>query len=136
MQVTSSQAQAMIDAAVAKASEIGVPVSLVVLDGGANLKAFTRMDGAVLGAIDIAMKKARTAVLFDCNSEDVWEYCKPGAAAHNLELTNGGLAPFPGGIPLKGLSGELIGAIGVSGGAVPQDFEIATAAVSAFTRLA
>ena len=108
-------------------------VIIAVLDAGAQLKAFSRMDGAVLGSIDVAMKKARTAALFEVNSEAVWEYCKPGAPGHALELSNGGLAPFAGGIPLKGTAGELIGAIGVSGGAVSQDFEVAQAAAAAFT---
>jgi uncharacterized protein GlcG (DUF336 family) len=134
MSLTSRQAAALIAAGEAKAREIGVPVNIAVFDAGARLKAFTRMDGAVLGSIDIAIKKATTAVLFACNSEAVWEYCKPGAPAHGLEHTNGGLAPFAGGIPLTGPAGELIGAVGVSGGAVPQDFEIAQAAAAAFAR--
>src|SRR5262245_9534921 len=132
MPLTYRQAQAMIDAGQSKASELGVPVIIAVLDAGTHLKAFSRMDGAVLGSIDIAIKKARTAVLFACNSEAVWEYCKPGAPAHGLELSNGGLAPFAGGIPLKGPTGALVGAVGVSGGAVPQDFAIAQAAAAAF----
>jgi uncharacterized protein GlcG (DUF336 family) len=132
MQLTSRHAQMMVDAGQSKASEIGVRVIIAVFDGSARLKAFSRMDGAVSGSIDSALKKARTAVLFECNSEAVWEYCKPGAPAHGLELSNGGLAPFAGGIPIKGPAGELIGAVGVSGGAVPQDFEIAQAAVAAF----
>jgi putative transposase len=57
------------------------------------------MDGAVLASIDIAIRKASTAVLFQANSGSVWDYCKPGAPAPGLELTNGGLAPFGGGIP-------------------------------------
>jgi uncharacterized protein GlcG (DUF336 family) len=108
-----------------------VPVNIAVLDAGTHLKAFSRMDGAVLGSIDIATRKARTAALFQTTSEAVWESCKPGAPAHALELTNGGLAPFAGGIPLVGPSGEVIGAVGVSGGAVPQDLEIAKAAAAA-----
>ncbi|WP_442920910.1 GlcG/HbpS family heme-binding protein [Mesorhizobium sp. CCNWLW176] len=75
----------------------------------------------MLGSIDLAIKKARTAVLFETTSEAVWEYCKPGAPAHSLELSNGGLTPFAGGISVKGRNGETLGAIGVSGGAVPQD---------------
>jgi uncharacterized protein GlcG (DUF336 family) len=133
MHITSRQAQAMLDAAQSKATEVGVPVIIAVVDTGSHLKAFCRMDGAVLASTDIAIKKARTAALFECNSEAVWEYCKPGALAHALELTNGGLAPFAGGIPLKGPGGELIGAIGVSGGAIPQDVEIAQAALAAFS---
>ena len=133
MQLTSHQAQTMIDAGTSKASEIGVPAVIAVFDAAAHLKAFSRMDGAVLASIDIAMKKARTAALFECNSEAVWEYCKPGAPAHGLEFSNGGLAPFAGGIPLKGPTGALVSAEGVSGGAIPQDFEIARAAVAAFS---
>ena len=132
MQLTSRQAQTVIDAAESKAAELGVPVIIAVCDAGAHLKAFSRMDGAVLGSIDIALKKARTAALFECNSEAIWEYCKPGAPAPALELSNGGLAPFAGGILLNGPAGEIVGAVGVSGGAVSQDFEVAQAAVSAF----
>jgi uncharacterized protein GlcG (DUF336 family) len=133
MILTSRQAQAVIDAARSKAADLGVPVIIAVLDAGTQLKAFTRMDGAVLGSIDIALKKARTSALFEANSEAVWEYCKPGAPAHALEHTNGGLAPFPGGVALKGPSGELLGAVGVSGGAVWQDAEIVQAAAAAFS---
>jgi uncharacterized protein GlcG (DUF336 family) len=130
--LTTRQAEALIAGAQAHAVQLGVPVNIAVLDAGAHLKAFSRMDGAVLGSIDVATRKARTAVLFDCNSEAVWDYCKPGAPAHGLELSNGGLAPFAGGIPLRGPEGRLLGAIGVSGGAVPQDQAIAEAAVAAF----
>ena len=130
--MTTHQAQAMLAAAQDRAAAIGVPVNVAVLDAGAHLKAFVRMDGAVLGSIDVAMKKARTAVLFNCTSDAVWEYCKPGAPAHGLELSNGGLAPFAGGLPLKGPDGETVGAVGVSGGAVPQDLDVAQAAVAAF----
>jgi uncharacterized protein GlcG (DUF336 family) len=63
MQITSSHARAAIAAGEAKADEIGVPMNIAVLDGGGHLKAFARMDGAVLGSIDIALKKAKTAVL-------------------------------------------------------------------------
>lgn len=135
MQLTSRQAQAVIDGAEAKARQLDLAVIIAVLDAGAHLKAFRRMDGAVLGSIDIAMSKAKTAVLFQANSEAVWEYCKPGAPAQGLQLTNGGLATFGGGIPLKGPDGVVIGALGVSGGAVPQDVEVAQAALAAFEKL-
>jgi uncharacterized protein GlcG (DUF336 family) len=123
----------MIEAAESKASKIGVAVIVAVIDASVHLKAFSRMDGAVLGSIDVALKKARTAALFEVSSEAVWEYCKPGAPAPGLEITNGGLAPFPGGVPLKDAAGKLIGAVGVSGGAPSQDLEIARAAAAAFS---
>lgn len=131
--ITLRQAWAMVVAAEAKAGALGVPVNVAVLDGGGHLKAFGRMDGAVLGSIDVATRKATTAVLFNTRSEAVWEYCKPGAPAPGLELTNGGLAPFGGGIPINHPNDGLIGAVGVSGGTVAQDLEIAEAAVAAFT---
>jgi uncharacterized protein GlcG (DUF336 family) len=91
------------------------------------------MDGAVLGSIELSSSKARTAVLFSIPSEAVWEYCKPGAPAPGLERSNGGLATFAGGLPLFDPAGVLVGAVGVSGGAVPQDLEIAKAAAAAFS---
>jgi uncharacterized protein GlcG (DUF336 family) len=116
MQITSHQAHVIIQGAEAKAREMGLPAVIAVLDAGAHLKALQRMDGAVLAAVDIAIRKASTAVLFQADSDAVWKYCKPGAPAHGLELTNGGLAPFGGGMPLKGVDGTVIGALGVSGG--------------------
>ncbi|MEM5300001.1 heme-binding protein [Burkholderia sp. JPY481] len=135
MLITSCQAQTVIDGAEEKARDLGLPVVIVVVDAGAHLKALRRMDGAVLASIYIAIRKASTAVLFQANSEAVWEFCKPGAPAPGLELTNGGLAPFGGGIPLKASNGIVIGALGVSGGTVEQDLEVAQAAFAAFQTL-
>lgn len=130
--ITRRHAQEILAAAEARAASLGVAANIALLDAGGHLKAFIRMDGAVLGSIDVAIRKAKTAVLFETTSEAVWDYCKPGASAHALELSNGGLAPFAGGIALKGGQGQTVGAIGVSGGAVPQDQEIAQVAVAAF----
>jgi uncharacterized protein GlcG (DUF336 family) len=131
--ITLRQAYAALRAAEEKATAIGIPVNIAVLDAGAHLKTFSRMDGALLGSIDVATRKAMTAALFQARSEAVWEYCKPGAPAPALELSNGGLAPFAGGIPLRGPQGEILGAIGVSGGTVAQDLEIAEAGVAVLT---
>ena len=122
----------MISAGRAKADELGVAVSLAVLDDGANLKTFVRMDGAWLGATDVALKKARTAVLFENETQVVGEVSRPGAQAHGLELTNDHLVTFAGGVPLRDGSGTLVGAVGVSGGQVAQDYDVARAAASAF----
>jgi uncharacterized protein GlcG (DUF336 family) len=129
--LTARQVDGILGAARSSASQLGIAVNIAVLDAGANLKSFFRMDGAVLGSIDVAMRKARTAVMFDCSSDAVWDYCRPGAPAPMLELSNGGLAPFAGGIPLRLSGGALIGAVGVSGGTVAQDLEIARAAAAA-----
>lgn len=128
--ISSGAVARIIAAAEAKAVQIGVAANIAVLDAGSHLKGFVRMDGAVLGAIDVAQGKARTAALFGMSSEAVWDYCRPGAPAHNLEASNGGLMPFAGGLPLT-LDDILVGAVGVSGGAPSQDLEIAEAAVAA-----
>lgn len=130
MALTTKGARAAMAAAETKAREIGVAAVVAVLDTGAHLKALSRMDGAPLGSLDIAQRKARTAALFGVASEAVWEYCKPGAPAPGLELTNGGLAPYGGGLPLVE-HGALVGAVGVSGGAIDQDMTIAQAAAAA-----
>lgn len=125
-----SQAQAALAAGQARAAALGVPVNIAVLDGAAHLQAFGRMDEAVLGSIDVALGKARTAALFGITSEAVWDYCKPGAPAPGLERSNGGLMTFPGGVPLRDADGRLLGAVGVSGGSPDQDADIARAAAA------
>ena len=129
--ITLDDARRIIAAGEARAREIGVPANIAVLDAGAHLKAFGRMDGALLGSIDIAANKARTAALFSMRTEAIGELCKPGGTSFGLEQTNGGLVVFAGGIPLVDESNVLIGAVGVSGGAVTQDLDVAEAAAAA-----
>lgn len=132
MQISSHQARSIIAAGEAQAKAIGVPVNIAVLDAGAQLKAFSRMDGALLGSIDIAVGKAKTAALFQMATEAVGEFCKPGGGSPGLEQTNGGLVVFGGGLPISRSDGTFLGAVGVSGGAVSQDMEIVLAALSGF----
>lgn len=129
--ISSEQARKIIAAGEDRARQIGVPVNIAVLDAGVHLKSLHRMDDALLGAISIAVDKARTAALFGMRTEDVGEFCKPGGTSPGLEQTNGGLVVFAGGIPLRDAAGVLIGAVGVSGGAVAQDLEVAEAAAAA-----
>ena len=131
MEISQARCDAALLAAEAKAAEIGVPMNIAILDSGANLKAFLRMDGALIGSIDIALRKAKTSAIFGMSSEAVGEFCKPGGTSPGLEQTNGGLVVFAGGLPLRDAEGRLLGAVGVSGGAVAQDFEVAQAAAAA-----
>ncbi|MCJ8159107.1 heme-binding protein [Sphingomonas sp. LaA6.9] len=131
MSITQAQADAAIAAARKTADAIGVPMNIAVYDDGANMKAFVRMDGAFLGSADIAMNKARTAALFGFNTEALYDFVKPGGTSPGFDRTNGGLIVFAGGIPVHDADGRLIGAVGVSGGAVAQDFEVAQAAAAA-----
>ncbi|UZO82690.1 heme-binding protein [Aquimarina sp. ERC-38] len=104
-------------------------VNIAVVDAGANLKAFIRMDQSFLGSIDVAIKKAKTARYFNMPTGELGKLTQPGGAIYNIELSNGGLVTFPGGIPIKNKNGTIIGAIGVSGGTIEQDHYIATQAV-------
>jgi uncharacterized protein GlcG (DUF336 family) len=113
------------------AATLGVAVCLVVCDAAGHLKAFARMDRVWLGAIDVALRKAKTSVLFEAETQLIWEVSRPDAQAHGLESSNGGLITFAGGIPLRTAAGEILGAIGVSGGQVAQDYAVAQAAMKA-----
>ena len=130
-EITLDQAQVALEAARKKADDLGTKMDIAIVDSGANLKAFLRMDGAWLGSIDIAIRKARTARFFDMNTGDIGQLSQPGGALYNIEHSNGGLITFPGGIPIKNGSGEIIGAIGVSGSSVENDHAVAEAGAAA-----
>lgn len=131
MNISLEQAEAVSNAAKAKAKEIGVPMNIAIVDEGANLKAFHRMDNAWLGSLDISIKKAKTSRFFDMNSGVIGSLSQPGGPLYQIEHSNGGLISFPGGVLLKDKSGAIVGAIGVSGGSVEQDHEVASAGAAA-----
>ncbi|ARV13914.1 GlcG/HbpS family heme-binding protein [Polaribacter sp. SA4-12] len=124
--ITHEEALEVMLAAKKKAEADGVLVNIAVVDAGANLKIFIRMDESFLGSIDVAIKKAKTARYFNIDTGKLGELTQPGGIIYNIELSNGGLVTFPGGIPIKNKDGKIIGAIGVSGGTIEQDREIAT----------
>lgn len=128
--ISLEQAERAVAAAVKKAEAIGTKMDIAVVDAGGNLKAFARMDGAWLGSIDIAQKKARTARYFDMNTGVIGGLSQPGGPLYNIEVSNGGLITFPGGVPIT--SGKtVIGAIGVSGSSVEDDHAVAEAGAKA-----
>ncbi len=128
-ELTLAMAQNMVAGALDKAEQIGVCVSIAVVDAGAHLKTFGHMDGAILGSVDVAQRKARTAVLFP---GDTGEFGRLVAAEGllGIELSNGGITGFPGGLPVYA-DGRLLGAVGVSGASAEQDREIARHAAGA-----
>lgn len=130
--ITLEDARRVIAAAEEKAREIGQPMNTAVVDGGRDLKAFARMEEAWLGSIDIAINKAFTAASFLMPTQDLAEMTQPGQPLYGLETTNNGrVVNFAGGIPLV-RDDEVVGAVGVSGGTVEQDQEVAEAGVAAF----
>ena len=128
--ISLDQAHAALAAAVAKAIETKTKMDIAIVDAGGNLKAFVRMDGAWLGSIDISIKKAKTARYFDFNTGDIGKLSQPGGPLYQIEVSNGGLITFPGGVPIK-VGDTVIGAIGVSGSTVENDHTVAAAGAAA-----
>ncbi len=131
MSITLAQAEKMIQAAQVKSAAIDTKMNIAVVDAGANLVAFARMDGAWLGSLDISIKKAKTARFFDMPTGAIGGLSQPGGPLFNIEHSNGGLITFPGGLPVTNAAGEVIGAIGVSGSSVENDHAVAEAGVAA-----
>ena len=132
--LTLEAAERIVAAAKKKAVQIKTKMDIAVVDAGGNLKAFVRMDGAWLGSIDIAQRKARTARWFDMDTGEIGKLSQPGGPLFGIEHSNGGLISFPGGVPLKNSKGEVVGAIGVSGSTVENDHAVATAGALALEK--
>lgn len=130
--MTLAEARKVIAAAEQKALEIGQPMNIAVADRGGNLVAHVRMDGAWIGSIDISINKAWTSRAFDIATQDLAEHSQSGHQFFGIHASNHGrVMVFAGGIPLK-RGGEVVGAIGVSGGSGQQDHAVAEAGVAAF----
>jgi uncharacterized protein GlcG (DUF336 family) len=133
--VTLEDARRVISAAENKAQEIGQPMNIAVVDAGGNLVSHVRMDGAWIGSIDISITKAFTSRAIDISTKDLGEHSQPGGQFYGIHVSNGGrIRIFAGGIPLSssGDGGEVVGAIGVSGGSGEQDQAVAEAGGAAF----
>src|SRR3954466_6760192 len=125
--ISTEAAHQIIAAAEAKASEIGTPMVIAVVDDGGVLKAFSRMDGAALLSVQVAQDKAYTAVGFAMPTHGWHDFIKDDAPLADGAPTGiDRLVIFGGGYPIT-IDGDLVGAIGVSGGHYSQDQEGAQA---------
>ena len=129
--ITLDDAKKIISAAEKKAIEINHPQNIAVVDSGGNLIAHVRMDGAWIGSIDISIKKAYTARAFNISTKDLAKDCQPGGQFYGIHESNDGrVMIFAGGIPII-KNGQIVGAIGVSGGSGEQDQLVAEAGANA-----
>jgi uncharacterized protein GlcG (DUF336 family) len=127
--ISSELAQKMVDAAVAKARELGVSENVAILDDGGILKAFSRMDGAPIPTIEMAQNKAYTALL-GVSTRDFFNAIQSDPSLVAGVPTLSRIAAWAGGFPIK-VNGELVGAIGVSGApTVASDEACANAALA------
>ncbi|MFC5045798.1 heme-binding protein [Aquimarina hainanensis] len=133
MSITLKQAEKIIEVAKQKSIDLDTKMNIAIVDSGANLLAFVRMDGAWIGSTDIALKKAKTARLFDMNTGNIGALSQPGGTLYNIEHSNNGLITFPGGVPIKNQEGDVVGAIGVSGSTVENDHAVAEAGANAYS---
>lgn len=130
--VALADARRVIEAAEKKALDIGQPMNIAVVDSGGNLVAHVRMDRAWLGSIDISIKKAFTSRAFDISTRELALHSQSGGQFFGIHASNEGrIMIFAGGIPLL-RNGEIVGAIGVSGGSGEQDHAVAEAGATAF----
>jgi uncharacterized protein GlcG (DUF336 family) len=129
--LTLKQAEEWITKAQAKATQLGVKVSVVVVDAGGNPVALARMDGANIITPDIARGKAYTAIAFRMHSKEMAERMKdrPAAGLGLTQVSGNRVVLLPGGVLAK-KGDEIIGAVGVSGATSDQDHECALEAIS------
>jgi uncharacterized protein GlcG (DUF336 family) len=131
--LTLSDAKQMLQAGETKAASIGIPYNIAVVDVGGALIAFTRQDGALVGSIDLAICKAKTARMFDKSTDSLAVLAQPGAPLFGIEQSNGGnVVIFGGGLPVT-YDDQIIGAVGTSAGSVEQDIAVAKAAAAAIS---
>lgn len=124
----------IIDAGMRRAHAIGVPMVLAVVDAGGNLIETRRMDDALVVSITLAPSKAYTAASVRMATQDLAQLSQPNAPLFGIDVSIPNLTLVGGGIPLR-QDGHVVGAVGVSGGSVEQDIEVAQAMVDAFASI-
>ncbi|MFB6223976.1 MAG: heme-binding protein [Haloarcula sp.] len=125
----------LIDAAKEKAEEIDNPMVITVANSEGNLIAQHRMDGAWLASVNISRNKAYTSAALETPTHELAEASEPGNSLYGLQTTDDDqIVIFGGGYPLE-KDGDIVATIGVSGGAVKQDREVAEAGVEHWEEL-
>ena len=113
-----------------EAQQRSLSLAAAVVDSGGQVVATQRMDGATLGAMQLAMGKAFTAVLWGMPSGEFMKSTQPGGDDWGFNVTDPRIVVYAGGVPLIA-NGRLVGAVGASGGTPEEDEECASAAAKA-----
>ncbi|AUV02997.1 MULTISPECIES: GlcG/HbpS family heme-binding protein [Enterobacteriaceae] len=133
--ITLTAAKKMATAVELKANEINVKVVFSAVDQGGNTLLMQRMDEAFVTSCDISLNKAYTACCLKQGTHEITGAVQPGQSLYGLQLTNQQrIVIFGGGLPVF-LDGKVIGAVGVSGGTVEQDMQLAETALRCFSEL-
>lgn len=130
MSVTLQQAQTMVAAAISKAEDLGIKISVAVCDSGGRLVAFARMDGAIWAGVYGSQGKAVASVAFGRPSGEMQERAGSPIVTGIRSAEGDHMIASLGGVPVI-VDGAAIGACGVGGGTGEEDEECARAAVEA-----
>jgi uncharacterized protein GlcG (DUF336 family) len=123
-------ARDVIEGAQRRADELGITIAVALVDAAGNLVAAGRMDGAPFGVTILAIDKAFTAAAFGAPTDSWQQSTQPGGADWGMHTSLGGrLTVYPGGLPILA-EGDVVGAVGVSGGEGDQDADCARSGVS------
>ena len=126
------EAQVLIEGAVAKSTEMGIPMCIAVTDESGHLIRFDRMNGGKISSISIAVDKAFTGAVARRGTHVYNQLCVPGQPTFGIHISNGGhFSVIGGGLPVT-VDGEIVGGIGVSSGTAEQDLAVAEAAIAYF----
>lgn len=131
MQLTLNDCNRMVEAGIKKAQAIGVPMVLSVVDQNGDVIESRRMDNALIISITLAPHKAYTAATVRLATADLAQAAQPGQSLFGIDVNLPKITLVGGGIPLQ-KAGQVVGAVGVSGGSVAQDILVAEAMVAAY----
>lgn len=131
--LTLAQAKIMAQAAEQEAIKINVPMVIAILDPSGNLILHERMENALLVSIDVAIKKAYTAIALKMPTDQLANVTQPGQELYGIQHSDHKLITFGGGFPII-INNQIVGAVGVSGGSVAEDMQVANAALAALVK--
>ncbi|MGC9964728.1 MAG: heme-binding protein [Syntrophobacteraceae bacterium] len=131
MKISYSLARILSHIAETQAAAVGVPMAIAMVDAEGGLLFFARMDGALPASTEIAVSKAYTSAVLRMSTQELGRLARPGEVLYGIQHThNGRIVLFGGGLPLR-LGGRVAGAIGISGGSVEEDIQVAESVANA-----
>ena len=122
-ELTLAELDVLLKDGIAYCQSVGRPTSIAVVDMGGNLRGALRPEKGRIANMDIATKKAWTAVAFQRPTDMVREIMLPGALGYGLQHTDARICMVGGGYPIFDEAGDVIGGIGASGGTIEEDCE-------------
>lgn len=130
--VTLEDAKALIEKVEKEAERVGVKAVIAVSDAAGRPIAVHCMDGSYIGSYDIAVNKTYTAVAFQMPTKELAKLAAPGGSLYGIEHTNEGKIVIFGGGEVLCRNGQIVGAVGISGGTAKQDTQLGEFAKNVF----